>query len=110
MNKNLSEKGIKVGACKTAKYTVIIRTLNIWPGSYYIFDLSDNASNDAYLSVDIFFVETSNRSVDIAKVTMKRVPGDAMWSDESKVCVRISEAYAKCGKELAKLILKKGLK
>ena len=105
MNKYLNENNIKVGADATAKYTVIIKTLVIEPG----FNVGV-MRRPASINVEISFVETSNKSVDIAKVTMIRVPGSDVFGYDFDVAQRISESYAKCGKELAKLIIKKGLK
>jgi uncharacterized lipoprotein YajG len=104
MNKYLNEKGIKVGADPNAKYTVSVRTLMIEPG-YNVGVMRMSASID----VDISFVETTDKSADIATVNMTKVPGADVWGYDFDVAQRISEAYAKCGKELAKVMLKKGL-
>ena len=104
MNKYLSEKGIKVGADPMAKYTVILKTQMIEPG-YNVGVMRMSAS----INVAISFVESANKSVDISLVTMTGVPGADVWGYDFDVAQRIGEAYAKCGKELAKTMLKKGL-
>jgi hypothetical protein len=104
MNKYLSEKGIKVGDDPTAKYSVIVKTLMIEPG-FNAGVMRVSASID----VDISFVETNNKSTDLANVSMLKVPGSDVWGYDFDVAARIGESYAKCGKELAKVMLKKGL-
>jgi len=104
MNKYLGEKGIKVGDDPAAKYSVIVKTHMIEPG-FNAGVMRVSASID----VDISFVETTNKSTDLANVSMLKVPGSDVWGYDFDVAQRISEAYAKCGKELAKVMLKKGL-
>lgn len=105
MNEYLKEKGIKVAASKGAKYSVVLKTLMIEPG----FNIGI-MRQDANINVEISLVETGNPSVILAKVTMDNVPGRSYGGYDFDMGVRIEEAYAKCGKELGKLILKKGLK
>jgi hypothetical protein len=105
MNEYLSEKGIKVGTDKNAKYTVIVKTTMIEPG----FNVGV-WREDANINVEILFVETANKTNVLAKVTMEKVPGRTYGGYDFDMGQRIEEAYAKCGKELAKLMLKKGLK
>jgi len=105
MNEYLKEKGIKAGSALTAKYTVILKTTMIEPG----FNVGI-WREDANINVEILFVETANKSNVLAKVTMEKVPGRTYGGYDFDTGQRIEEAYAKCGKELAKLMLKKGLK
>lgn len=105
MNEYLSEKGIKVGVNKNAKYTVILKTTMIEPG----FNVGI-WKEDASINVEILFVETANKTNVLAKITMEKVPGRTFSGNDYDTGQRIEEAYAKCGKELAKLMLKKGLK
>lgn len=105
MNEYMVEKGIKVGADNKAKYTITVKTLMIEPG----FNIGI-MRQDAFINVEITLAETANPSGILAKVTMDNVPGRTFGGYDFDTGVRIEEAYAKCGKELAKLILKKAFK
>lgn len=105
MNKYLNEVGITVGSDEKAKYTVVITTTMMEPGyNVYV------SKKPALINVNISFVETANRSADIATVTIEKSPGSQFSGTDYDAGVRIAESYAKAGKELAKLMLKKGLK
>ncbi|MEI7662906.1 MAG: hypothetical protein WCK34_11925 [Bacteroidota bacterium] len=105
MDKYLSSKGIKVGAFANAKYTVIVKTTMIEPGWNV-----GVMRRPALINVTVSVVETANRANEIAKVTIEKSPGAGAWGYDFDTGLRIQEAYAKCGKELAKLMIKKGLK
>ncbi len=103
MNRYLEkEKGIYFGEdLKDAKYTLIVETVWVYPGW--------NAAvmrQPAKVSTLLRFVETVNRDHVLLEIKAKDAPGNRFggtFSNED----RIGEGYAKTGKSLAKLILKK---
>ena len=103
MNRYLEEKkGVYFEEGNTnAKYTLILETVWVYPGW--------NAAvmrQPAKVSTLIKFVETANRENVLLEITSKKAPGNRFggtFSNED----RLGEGYAKTGKTLAKLILKK---
>jgi len=103
MNRYLEkEKGIFFGEeLKDTKYTLIVETVWVYPGW--------NAGvmrQPAKVSTLLKFVETANRDMVLLEITAKDAPGNKFggtFSNED----RLGEGYAKTGKTLAKLILKK---
>jgi hypothetical protein len=85
---------------KDAEYTVIVHTYFTEPG-YYI----GISQSPAYINCEILFVKSSDPNTVLAKIDIKKSPGNsgASWDTGE----RIKEAYAKAGKELAKFLLKK---
>ena len=102
---NKTCKDVTVAKAKTsAKYTFVVKTIFTEPG----FNIG-LMKQPAYINVEITIVETGGKT-EVAKITMTNVPGaDAMGFDFDAGS-RLSEAYAKCGKELAKLLMKKAFK
>lgn len=106
MNRDLyTEKGISFEEDLTdAKYTLILETVWVYPGW--------NAAvmrQPAKLTTLITFVETANRDNVLVEITSKDAPGNRFggtFSNED----RIGEGYAKTGKTLSKLIMKKAFK
>jgi len=84
---------------KDAEYTLILHTYFTEPG-YYI----GISSAPASINCEAIFVKTSNPNTVLAKIDIKKSPGNsgAGWDTGE----RIKEAYAKTGKELAKFLLK----
>jgi len=103
MNRYLEkEKGIFFGeGLKDTKYTLIVETVWVYPGW--------NAGvmrQPAKVSTLLRFVETTNKGNVLLEITAKDAPGNKFggtFSNED----RLGEGYAKTGKTLAKLILKK---
>ena len=85
---------------KDAEYTLILHTYFTEPG-YYI----GISSAPASINCEALFVKTSEPDKVLAKIDIKKSPGNAGagWDTGE----RIKEAYAKAGKELAKFLLKK---
>lgn len=104
MNRYLGEKqGVELSqGNEDAKYTLVVETVWVYPGW--------NAAvmrQPAKVSTNLKFVETANRDKVVLEVSSKHAPGDSYggtFSNED----RIGEGYAKTGKSLAKLLLKKG--
>ena len=103
MNRDLYEdEGISFEEGLTdAKYTLIVDVVWIYPGW--------NAAvmrKPAKLSTVLRFVETANRDNIVLEITSNNAPGNRFggtFSNED----RIGEGFAKTGKSLSKLIMKK---
>jgi len=103
MNRDLAEdKGMSFEEGLTdAQYTLIVETVWVYPG-YNIGIMKKPAK----LSTVLKFVETANRDNVLLEITSKHAPGNKFtgtFSNED----RIGEGYAKTGKSLSKLIMKK---
>lgn len=86
---------------KAAMYTLVFHTKFIEPG----FNVGAWRKN-AYIDAVVTIVETANKNNVIATINVDDAPGrDAMGVDFD-TSWRISEAYAKAGKSLAKFLLK----
>lgn len=86
---------------KDAKYTLILKTTFIEPG-YNVGVMS----KPAYINVEYIFVETANPSNIIAKYTCNNVPGAQAMGYDFDASTRISESYAKAGKNMGKFMAK----
>ncbi|WP_456439626.1 hypothetical protein [Psychroserpens sp.] len=103
MNRDLVEKkGMSFEEGLTdAKYTLIVETVWIYPG-YNVGVMRQPAKVTTLLK----FVETANRDNVLLEITSKHAPGNKFggtYSNED----RIGEGYAKTGKTLSKIIMKK---
>lgn len=103
MNRYLYEKeGVNFAEnLPTAKYTLIVETVWIYPG-WNVAVMRKGAKVNTILT----FVETANRDNILLQVTSDKAPGNQFggtFSNED----RIGEGYAKTGKSFAKLIMKK---
>ncbi|MCH5599866.1 hypothetical protein [Niabella ginsengisoli] len=84
---------------KDAKYTLVFATTFIEPG----FNVGVVRKN-AYINATVTIAETANRNNIVATIDVEKSPGrDAMGYDFD-TSWRISEAYAKAGKSLAKFL------
>lgn len=106
LNKYLVKSGVIVEQHNNeASYTLILNTTFTEPG----FNIGI-MRRPAFIDVEVIFVETENHDNILAKIVIKKSPGaDAMGYDFDSG-TRIQEAYAKCGKELAKYLAKKAFK
>ena len=84
---------------KSAKYTLIFKTLAIEPG-YNIGISRKNAEIDA----EVWIVETDNRDKKVCTLSISNVPGGTAFGYDFDTGLRISEAYANAGKKLAKYL------
>ena len=82
-----------------AKYTLILHTIFTEPGFNAI-----AIRKSAYINAEILIVETANKSKVLAKLSIDKSPGNAMWGNDYDTGERISESYAKAGKSLGKYI------
>lgn len=101
LNKYLSKTGISAyPSNEDAKYTLILKTVFTEPGfNVGVMDQS------AYITVEASFVETANKDKVLAKKTFKKMPGATAFGPDWDVATRVSESYAKAGKETGKWIL-----
>ena len=90
----------KEGA-KDAKYTLIVETVWIYPG----YDVSV-MKQPAKVTTRLKFVTTDDKSNVVLEILSEEAPGDQYGSNFSNES-RIGEGYAKTGKSLAGMILKK---
>ena len=88
-----------------AKYTLILKTTFTEPG--WNIGIS---RRDAMINVEVIFVETANPDNKLAVIEMTNVPGRDALGNDYDTGYRISEAYAKCGKSLGALLVKKVFK
>jgi len=84
-----------------AKYTLIVETVWIYPG----WDAAI-MKQPAKVTTKLLFVETNNRSNVLLEITSAKAPGD-QWGNNFSNESRIGEGFAKTGKSLAKMLLKK---
>lgn len=103
LNKYLEKPGVYVGPENDdAAYTMILKTTFTEPGfNIYI------TKKPAMVNVEAIFVETGNPENVKAVIISKNNPGRTYGSGDYDTGIRISEAYAKCGKELGNFFLKK---
>lgn len=103
INKYIKKKGethFSREALKS-KYTLIVNSIWLYPG-YNVGVMKKGAK----LTTKLTFVETDNRDNVVLSINAKNAPGDVFGGSYSNEH-RIGEAYAKTGKTLAGLILKK---
>jgi hypothetical protein len=84
-----------------AKYTLIVETVWIYPG----WDVSI-MKQPAKVSLNLKFVETTNKSNVVLEIKSENAPGD-QWGNNFSNESRIGEGYAKTAKSMAGMILKK---
>lgn len=89
---------------KQAKYTLIVDAVWIYPGYNVVM-----AKKGAKVTTNLKFVETANRNNVLLEIKSEEAPGDVFGGSFSNED-RIGEGYAKTGKSLAKLLLKKAYK
>jgi len=102
INKTLEDLAMKFDPNATdAQYTMIVHTTFTEPG--YNIGIS---RAPALINVVITIVETGSRAEQVV-ISVLKSPGNGAMGYDFDAGFRISEAYAKCGKEIGKLIAKK---
>jgi hypothetical protein len=96
---NLFEKNTGMSTSKDAKYTMIFHTTSIEPG----FNIGITRKN-AYIDGEVLIVETANRNKVALRLSLDNAPGKVFMGNDYDTGERISEAYAKAGKELGKYL------
>lgn len=106
MNKYLKDAKASINPqSKDAKYTLIVKTTfaslgyNVWV-----------AARPSYVDVEVTITETAKPETSLAVITLTKCPGTGAMGPDMYEWDRLKESYAKCGKELAKLLVKKGFK
>jgi hypothetical protein len=99
----LFEKYSKRRTDKDSKYTLTFNTTRTEPGWVGVGIIRKSARIDG----EAFIVETANRKNVIAKLTITNAPGAGGMGYDYDTGLRIQEAYAKSGKEIARLMKKK---
>lgn len=84
-----------------AKYTLVFNTSFTEPG----FNVGVMRKN-AYIDGTATIVETANRDKVVAVITVDNSPGRSAGGYDFDTGERISEAYAKAGKEIGKMVVK----
>jgi hypothetical protein len=104
INKQLADRrlGLRIGANKDAKYTLIFKTTFTETGWNVAV-----MRRPALINAEASFVETANRGKQLALVTLTKAPGRDFWGFDYDTGGRLSEAYAKAGKSLGIYIWKK---
>jgi hypothetical protein len=82
-----------------AKYTMIVKTVSIEPG----WNIGISRKN-AEIDLEVWIVETANKSSKLASFTINNVPGGTAFGYDFDTGLRISEAYAKAGKSIGKAL------
>lgn len=96
---------LKIDKYEDSKYKLLVRTTFTEPG----FNVGITRMN-ANINLEIFLVETDDPDNSIARLIMKNSPGRDAFGYDFDTGLRIQEAYAKGGKELAYYIWKNFLK
>jgi len=100
-NKTMDKPKIKASKGNTAKYTVIVETVWIYPGWY-----GGVMKQPAKVSTLLKFVETANPGKVLLTISSNEAPGDSFMGVGNNND-RIAEGYAKTGKSLAAFLKKK---
>ncbi|MGC4038894.1 MAG: hypothetical protein QM764_23250 [Chitinophagaceae bacterium] len=97
--KALFEKTSGMTISKDAKLTMIVHTVGIEPG-FNVGVMRRNANID----VEVLIVETANKDKVLLKLSVDNSPGRTFMGNDYDTGERISEAYAKAGKEVGKYL------
>lgn len=100
-NKELEGKMTLNASNKDAKYTLIVKTLTLYPGFN-----AGVVKYPAYVSFGFIIVETANPGKELAKLELREVQGSQVMGMDFDAGSRLQESYAKAGKMLAKYIEK----
>lgn len=100
LNKAKKDMSFQEGAA-SAKYTLIVEAVWIYPG-YNVVMMKKGAK----VTTNLKFVETANKSNVLLEIKSEKAPGDVFGGSFSNED-RIAEGYAKTGKSLGQMIVKK---
>jgi hypothetical protein len=87
---------------ENATYLMIVKTTFTEPG--WNIGIS---RRDAMINVTVLFVEKANTNNVLAEMTISNIPGRTAMGGDYDTGLRISEAYAMCGKALGSYLVKK---
>ena len=80
-------------------YTLIFKTVKTEPG--YNIGIK---SEPAYIDAEVWLVESKNKEKALAKITIMKSPGSAIFGNEFDTAARLTDAYAMAGMELGAFI------
>ena len=80
-------------------YTLIFKTVKTEPG--YNIGIK---SEPAYIDAEVWLVETNSKDKALAKITIMKSPGSAIFGNEFDTAARLTDAYAMAGMELGAYI------
>src|SRR5688572_26107238 len=80
-------------------YTLIFKTVKTEPG-YNI----GIRSEPAYIDAEVWLVESKDKEKALAKITIMKSPGSAIFGNEFDTAARLTDAYAMAGMELGAFI------
>lgn len=103
LNKDKKDVQFQEGL-SSAKYTLIVEVVWIFPG-WDVYMMKQAAK----VTTNLKFVETANKGNVLLEISSKEAPGD-QWGSQFSNETRIGEGFAKTGKSLSKLLLKKAYK
>lgn len=103
LNKDKKDVQFQEGL-SSAKYTLIVEVVWIFPG-WDVYMMKQAAK----VTTNLKFVETANKGNVVLEISSKEAPGD-QWGSQFSNETRIGEGFAKTGKSLSKLLLKKAYK
>lgn len=87
-----------------AKYTLIVEVVWVFPG-WDVYMMKQAAK----VTTNLKFVETSNKSNVLLEIFAEEAPGD-QWGSQFSNETRIGEGFAKTGKSLGQMLVKKAYK
>jgi hypothetical protein len=96
---NLFTKHANMTTDKNAKYTLIFHTTSIEPG----YNIAIKRKN-AYIDGEVLIVETANKSKVLTRLSVDNAAGRALFGNDYDTGERISESYAKAGKEVGQYL------
>jgi hypothetical protein len=97
-------KESKMQISKTAKYTLIFKTIFTEPGYNIGGGMFPGSRHNAELNATVLVVETANPSNVLVTINMTKIPGGTFGGSDYDADTRIAECYAKAGKNLGKEI------
>ena len=80
-------------------YTLIFKTVKTEPG--YNIGIK---SEPAYIDAEVWLVESKDKEKALAKITIMKSPGSAIFGNEFDTAARLTDAYAMAGMELGAFI------
>jgi hypothetical protein len=80
-------------------YTLIFKTVKTEPG-YNI----GIRSEPAYIDAEVWLVDSKDKEKALAKITIMKSPGSAIFGNEFDTAARLTDAYAMAGMELGAFI------
>lgn len=98
LNKNAAGLGPVFGKTQKSDVTMTVKTTYTEPGYNVVV-----SSRPALINMEVIFTKGGS---EVAKITLTGAPGTTFMGNDWDTGVRISEAYAKAGKELGQFIVK----